>query len=393
MSAMIGVVVLGMGRSGTSSVTRMLAGAGFFAGRQQDLMPAADANPTGHWENMNVWKANEQVLQRLGGSWFDPPPATAQTAAGEWAVPLLRVEVERIAHQSNGAPIVIKDPRIGVMMPLWDPILRNRLHPIIVIRDPVEIAHSLLRRDGTPLPLGLAAWELHMTILLDHIQGRLVTVAPYARLVGDEQLAPSIVEAAAAHVDPELTESLRPAGAANALDPDLYRNRVAGSDHHQRLTSSQLELWRFLDSLTTGDQPIDVPDALRAPCGAAQESVRAETERVASENERAQLARDLEVQREQNNALGSDLAAQHEQNSALMSDLTAEREHNGALGDSLAGERQRSANLSMNLQAERERAEAATESHAQAELWLASIQSSASWRITRPLRAVKRYLR
>ena len=42
-----GVVVLGMGRSGTSAMTAMFVRAGFFAGTDKDLLPANEANLAG----------------------------------------------------------------------------------------------------------------------------------------------------------------------------------------------------------------------------------------------------------------------------------------------------------------------------------------------------------
>lgn len=189
MSKAVGIVVLGMGRSGTSAVTRMFTSTGFFAGRQDDLMPATEANPTGHWENLGVWRAKERVLEKLAGSWFDPPSASAQLAAREWAVPLLRSEVDRLLSESGHRPVAIKDPRINVMMPLWGAIIWERFHPVLVIRHPVEIALSLQRRDGTPPMFALGGWELHMTTLLAELDGRQVAVAPYARLIEDERVA------------------------------------------------------------------------------------------------------------------------------------------------------------------------------------------------------------
>ena len=62
-----GVVVLGMGRSGTSSVTRMFQRSGYFVGAVPDLLGPDAANPTGYFENRRVWRANEDVLARLGG--------------------------------------------------------------------------------------------------------------------------------------------------------------------------------------------------------------------------------------------------------------------------------------------------------------------------------------
>jgi hypothetical protein len=77
-----GVVVLGMGRSGTSAVTRTFVSAAFFAGRDEDLMEATDANPTGHWENLYIRRVNEMVLDRLGGTWFDPRQWTGSVRRG-----------------------------------------------------------------------------------------------------------------------------------------------------------------------------------------------------------------------------------------------------------------------------------------------------------------------
>jgi hypothetical protein len=359
-----GVVVLGMGRSGTSSVTNMFTEAGFFAGLEEDLMPPTEANPAGYWENTGIWRTNEDVLGRLGGSWFDPPSVAAQTAAREWALPRLRSEVERIARQSPDAPIVLKDPRIGVMMPLWEDILWGSLHPILVLRDPVEIALSLLHRDGTPPAFGLAAWEIHMATLLNHLQGRTVTVAPYQSLLGNQRLAAAIVESAAEEVEPRLTEELRPQNAHKAFDVALHRNQVAGGEHDEYLTSHQLGLWRFLSSLPAGNKSIEVPASLRAPSEPARMAVRLETERIEDHCDRISLSRERD----------------------------AERERAEALTASLADERHRVARLIGHLQAERDRADTATESYIRAEHWLMSVQASTSWRATRPLRNLKRFL-
>lgn len=385
MTGNLGVVILGMGRSGTSAVTGMFASTGFFAGRGNDLMPATESNPAGHWENMEIWRANEQILDRLGGSWFDPPPPAVQLAAREWAIPALRVEVERIVEQAHGAPIAIKDPRIGGMMALWRPVLEDRFHPVLVIRDPVEIALSLARRDGTPPAFALAAWELHMTALLDALDGRIVTVAPYARLVEDSQLGSLVVEQAAAHVDPSRANRVQPADASGALERGFRHNHAATGDHDEQLTSRQLELWQLLSSLSVGDQSIAAPAVLRLPSAAARARVRSETERV-------QHALDLTAQHARGDDLEMRLASEHEQATALARQLAAEQERAASSVATLTDEQQRSASLSVELATERERANAATAAHLQAGVWLAAIQGSASWRITAPLRAVKHAL-
>jgi hypothetical protein len=360
-----GVVVLGMGRSGTSSVTRMFARVGFFVGHEGEIMGAAESNPTGHWEHLSIWRRNEEVLAKLGGSWFAPPPDAAQIAARRWAVPVLETEVERILDQANGAPIAVKDPRIGVLMALWDQVLRDRLHPVLVIRNPVEIALSLSRRDGTPLPFGLAAWEFHMTGLLKHLQGRVVTIAQYGHLVKEPDYPQTIAEAAIANIDSRRTSHLRPQEARGAFAETLYRNRAVEDQHYEHLTSRQLDLWRTLSSLPPGCQSIETPVELHAPSSAAEAAVRCETERLAGIEERA----------------------------GLNTDLAAERGRAATVADSLAVEQARNVALLADLEAQRDRADRAVETHAQAERWLASIQDSISWRITQPLRALKQALR
>ncbi len=264
MPGPIGVVVLGMGRSGTSAAAGMFVRAGYFAGHPDDVLPATPENPLGHHENLGVLLANERVLTALGGTWSDPPSEEVQLNAVERMLPVLRAEVQRVVGDAAGRPIVIKDPRIGVMMALWDPIVAEQLHPVLVIRDPVEIAYSLLRRDGTSIASGIAAWELHMTLLLGRLNGRLATVAPYGPMIADPQLAPLIVEAATAHVDPARASWVRPAQARGALEPALHRNRAAESDHDRRLTVRQRDLWRLLRTLPCGDQLITAPANLHA---------------------------------------------------------------------------------------------------------------------------------
>jgi hypothetical protein len=361
----VGVAVLGMGRSGTSAVTRMFVSAGFFAGRDEDLMEATEANPTGHWENLNVWRVNERILGRLGGTWFDPPSEDQQLAARVWATSEVLAVFEKMVEEANNAPVALKDPRIGVMLPLWGEIIEARLHPVLVIRDPIEIARSLNRRDGSPTSFALAAWQLHMTTALRHLQGRVVTVVPYGRLLGCTRLAELVVRSTLGHLRDDVASHVKFASSLITPDSVLHRNRVASGDHEHELSVHQLELWSELASLGPGDNRIDVPENL-LECGpAVLGSVRAETERQAVWA-RVQAA---------------------EQASA------AARERSEALTLELAGMRERINALSTEVAAQSAQAETAEAAKVRAEGWLEAMQTSASWRVTAPLRAGKRTIR
>jgi hypothetical protein len=375
----IGVVILGMGRSGTSAVTRMFAKAGFYVGAEDDLMPATDANPAGHWENLGIWRINERLLEQLGASWFDPPSVEEQMATRERATPLLKAEIDRLASEAQGLPVALKDPRIGVMLPLWGPILRGRLHPILVVRDPCEIAKSLQRRDGTPIPFGLGAWEVHMTLLVDELANRHVMVLPYASIVGDEQMCRAAVESVIGQLDPALRAAVRPEMGFDAFQPTLRHNRASAADHVENLTGRQLELWRYLSSLSPGNQRLHPTTGLCQPSATALDAVCQETKRLDGEA----------VQ----NRLTSKLLQESDRSAQVTAALDAERDRNGQLSAELRAERSRIERLSTELGTARDRAQMAIAAQAAAEHRLDCTQASLSWRITSPLRAAKRPLR
>ena len=183
MQERTGVVVLGPGRSGTSAIARAFVRAGFFAGEEEDLLGPAPSNPLGHYEPVAVLRTNEELLERLGCAWWaDAPVAEAQLPLRAEAVPRLEALVEQQLTAADGAPIVVKEPRINALLELWQPTLDRGLHPVIAVRDPLEIALSHTRLDGASIPHALAAWEAQSTAVLRWLDGRTATVVPFSRL-------------------------------------------------------------------------------------------------------------------------------------------------------------------------------------------------------------------
>lgn len=295
----LGVVVYGMGRSGTSALAGLFARSGFYVGERADLMQPNSANPAGFNENLKILEVNEAILHDLDATWFDPPSEAAQMAVlGRWG-PRARAVVTELLLAGHGAPIVVKDPRIEVLLPIWGDVLRGRLHPVIAIRDPIEIALSLAVRDGTPVAFGIAAWEVHMTTLLRHLEGELVTVAPYRTLMSSTDGARSVVTAAVAHLRPEGRESVAPSDGTGWLRPDLHRNHVSGRDHAGYLTGHQQRLWEWLDALSPGDHHLRPPRELTEPSELARLGTAAERERARVAAEAEQRGAQLEAELQQ----------------------------------------------------------------------------------------------
>ncbi len=180
----MGVVVLGMHRSGTSAAARVinLLGVPFGRGR---LVPITDANPAGHWESWELQDVNNDLLDAFGGSWAGPP-----VLSDGWELDVRAVRLEaagvrawNMVHPEE--PWVWKDPRTCLTLPFWRRIAPLEGPAIIIYRHPDEVAASLSRRDGFSSAVALALWERYNRDALLAVQGWPVLVMPYDRLAND----------------------------------------------------------------------------------------------------------------------------------------------------------------------------------------------------------------
>ena len=347
-----------MGRSGTSAITRALVAAGFYAGADAELMGASPANPVGFYENLGIYRINEAILERTGADWFMPPTLEAQVAAAAEARGVVRDALARLRRDGGGAPLAIKDPRIGVLLEVWEPLIAGELHPVLAVRNPVEIAFSLATRDGTPTALALASWELHMARVLRFLRDRDVTVAPYAWLVGSREAVSGLVRLVTLQLADDYARRVDPALAGLAIEPELYRNRAPADALADHLTGHQRDLWSYLKALSAGTQRLAVPEDLMREGEHAFALTRAESRRVATERR----LRDLEA-----NVAGESRRADE-----------AEVARDRLVEQLVAAEQAR---------------DDARLAYRRAEHWLSEIQTSASWRFTAPLRAILQSLR
>jgi hypothetical protein len=279
-----GVVVLGMHRSGTSAVNGMFVSAGFYLGEPDDALPANQFNPHGFAEHRLVLELNDRLLRRIGSNWFDAPPPSAFEAIKDEALARIGDLVTSLRDAAGDAPLALKDPRIGVMWPVWGPVIGDLLHPVLVIRDPVEIAASLAVRNGLPTPISLASWELQTTTVLGHLRGRTVTVVDYEQLLNVPERGGELVAEVTSHLSPRYGQQIDPTLASSGLDPELRRNRVQDNDHHTYLTGFQRDLGSFLQELETGTGPLDVPAEMARASDASRAATRAECQRMLRRN-------------------------------------------------------------------------------------------------------------
>ena len=159
------LLVVGMHRSGTSLVARGLHVMGANLGERIDTEPHP-ANPHGHWEHADVWRAQERLLIRFGREWHSSPgPLPPRWLEWPEAVDTIdrftsiaREELARHGHW------LVKDPRSSLLVPLWKVVagrLRTPLRILHVHRDAAAVADSLAARNGMPRDVALGIWNDH----------------------------------------------------------------------------------------------------------------------------------------------------------------------------------------------------------------------------------------
>lgn len=180
------LVVLGMHRSGTSTVTRLLALAGAplprGAGRGRRVNPN---NPEGFWEVPALSRCNEQVLRALGGDWSSPPPLPVGWPADP-RLERVRPRADRLAQRHlRERGVVWKDPRLCLVLPFWAQYVPRDAPVVLVLRNPLEVAASINARNGIDLGVGLALWEHYTRSAVALADGRPVFVVRYEQVLED----------------------------------------------------------------------------------------------------------------------------------------------------------------------------------------------------------------
>ena len=162
--------VLGMHRSGTSAVTRLLNMAGAYFGAEGVSTDANEENPKGFWERRDIRAVCDGLLQDAGFDWWRlsgfsvdaiPPDVRARHLDH-----LESIVLQLDAHR----PWVVKEPRLCLLFPLFRPLVEVPVC-IHVTRDPLEVAESLRRRNEFPVQVGLALWEIYTIRALEASAG------------------------------------------------------------------------------------------------------------------------------------------------------------------------------------------------------------------------------
>jgi hypothetical protein len=159
------LIVLGMHRSGTSAFTGLLNVLGIDLG--PNLMQERPDNPKGFWEHLEITEIHDQLLQALHHKWSDVLPLPDKWWLLDEVKPY-REKIIAVLRRDFCQSVFwgVKDPRVCRLLPLWKGILQElgcQYYFVHVIRNPLEVAASLHKRDGFPLHRSILLWFRHVS--------------------------------------------------------------------------------------------------------------------------------------------------------------------------------------------------------------------------------------
>jgi len=157
------VLVLGMHRSGTSALGGVLSTLGVAGPRT--LAHPNEWNPRGYFESPRIFTAHDELLVSIGSCWDDwrqLDPQWLQQKAGRQREAIKALLLDEF---DNEPLIFIKDPRICRFVPFVRSILAElnfRTVAVLPVRNPLEVAYSLRRRDKIEMPKSILMWLRHV---------------------------------------------------------------------------------------------------------------------------------------------------------------------------------------------------------------------------------------
>lgn len=222
------ILVAGMHRSGTSAATRVLSILGCTLPANL-LPPSKGDNDRGFWESKRVMDINNEMLESAGSywddwnfireEWFSSPVARSYTARA----------VDVLAEETGEAPlIVVKDPRICRLLPVWTEAVEALGYtPSILqpIRNPIEVAQSLMKRSHIDVSIGQLVWLRHVLDAEYYSRPHARSFVHYETLMTDWRAwvaqTERDLELGFPRLSPVADEEI-----GEFLEPGLWRNRV-----------------------------------------------------------------------------------------------------------------------------------------------------------------------
>ena len=251
-------VVVGPHRSGTSAMARVLSIYG--ASLPSDLMAPQADNPVGFWEPQSIVNFNDEVLADLDTSWEDPLIAPMQRASRNYIEERVDQASALLETSFEGAStIVLKDPRVSVVLPIWDKALQQSDYTpyyIFMVRNPLQVAASLNSRNRFVRQRGHLLWASYMLQGEQGTRNKRRIFVNYASLLDDPSRVIGRVEDFSGSSLPRNT-NYAAIETERFLDQQLQHHRQTHADlaGNKSLWSPLNGIFKWFDEASRGDEP------------------------------------------------------------------------------------------------------------------------------------------
>jgi glycosyltransferase involved in cell wall biosynthesis len=248
------LLVLGMHRSGTSAVTRLLNLAGAYFGPEAIATEPNEENPKGFWERRDVRAICDGLLQESGFDWWKltgfSPDAIPDDVRTRWTDAFAEVVSDLDAHR----PWVLKEPRLCLLAPV---LLAQVTAPVAVhvVREPLEVARSMHQRDGFPVQAALALWELYTVSAFAASESVPRLVVHHEQVLADPVAATAGLLDGLGRLGVEGLSMPPEADIVEFVAPELHRQRSPASARGARLNAEQAALAQAIDDGTILGRP------------------------------------------------------------------------------------------------------------------------------------------
>jgi len=254
------ILIIGVGRSGTSALTRALSLSGCTL--PEEIMGASDINLKGSWEPADIWKLNHRFMLRHDTEYADPTMRLQETVFAEGEKEgYIRSVQEFLTRCPPGPALLIKQPDITEVMEFWLEAAKREhfsVKVVIPIRNPREVLASIgvvgsTMGETVSAELVNAFWLKRNLLAERYSRGLPRVFLEYPNFLNDW-------ESELARISRSLSIDLKPdeTAIADFLTQDLYRQRCSGPIIETFAYSWITRVYAILSSAAQ-DGPIDTP--------------------------------------------------------------------------------------------------------------------------------------
>lgn len=185
------IIILGMHRSGTSVVAQICQSMGAYLGKEKELMIATEDNLDGYFENIEIANIDSEILHICGREWYSTEPLKVDYNNLQIvkAIAKLKRCVQRLIEKEEF--VAIKDPRISILLPVWEKALcelKIAIKYIWVFRNPMDVMESLKRRDGYSKKHCLTLWCYYNICIFKYLEEKNYLLINYKDVMEKTQI-------------------------------------------------------------------------------------------------------------------------------------------------------------------------------------------------------------